>query len=84
MIRTEARRVPNSLLPGFNVLLEKELLEARRSKRIIIFIVIMTGALLLIPLIGYLRIAHTGDGFRHVVSGDSNDGFGMTLDVNRT
>lgn len=73
MTRTEARRVPNSLLPGFNVLLEKELLEARRSKRIIIFVVIITGALLLIPLIGYLRIAHTGDGFRHVVSGDSMD-----------
>ena len=51
-----------ALLPGFGVLFHKELLEARRSKRIIIFLVIMTGALILVPVIGYLRIENFGTG----------------------
>ena len=73
MTKTESRDALPSLLPGFSVLLAKELLEARRSKRIIIFLVIMTGALLLIPLIGYARIEHVGDGARHVIGSDALD-----------
>ena len=69
-----AMQQPNAkqtaLLPGFGVLFHKEFLEARRSKRIIIFLVIMTGALILVPVIGYLRIENFGTGSRHVVEGE--------------
>ena len=68
---TGAGSMQRSLLPGFGVLLSKELLEARRSKRIIFFVVIMSAALLLIPLIGYARISHSGDGFQHVIGAQS-------------
>ena len=68
---TGAGSMQRSLLPGFGVLLSKELLEARRSKRIILFVVIMSAALLLIPLIGYARIAYSGDGFQHVIGAQS-------------
>ena len=61
-------------MPGFGVLFQKELLEARRSKRIIIFVLIMTGALALIPVIGYLRIEHFGNSARHEISTDDMRG----------
>lgn len=64
-----------ALLPGFGVLFGKEFLEARRSKRIIIFLIIMTGALLLVPVIGYLRIENLGTGSRHQI--DASDMRGM-------
>lgn len=61
-----------ALLPGFGVLLSKELLEGRRSKRIILFVLIMTAALLLIPLISYARVAHApGDGVQHAIGSES-------------
>lgn len=63
-----------ALLPGFGVLFGKELLEARRSKRIIIFLVIMTGAVILVPVIGYLRIEHFGTGARHEILSDDMQG----------
>lgn len=72
MRRTDA--AGRALMPGFAVLARKELLEARRSKRMIVFVVIMTGALLLIPVIGYLRIENLGGGSRHEINSDSMQG----------
>jgi ABC-type transport system involved in multi-copper enzyme maturation permease subunit len=63
-----------SLLPGCTVLFRKELLEGRRSKRILFFVLIMTGALALIPVIGYLRFENLGSGTRHEISSDSMHG----------
>lgn len=63
-----------SLLPGFTVLLHKELLEARRSKRIIIFLLIMTSVLILIPVISYLRIDTVDGGSRHHLDVDGMRG----------
>ena len=54
--------------PGFAALFEKELLEARRSKRLIAFLVIMTGILLLIPLLTYPNAENYGTGSRHLLS----------------
>ena len=71
MQQTNAKQT--ALLPGFGVLFDKEFMEARRSKRIIIFLVIMTGALILIPVIGYLRIEHFGTGSRHQINRSSMD-----------
>jgi ABC-type transport system involved in multi-copper enzyme maturation permease subunit len=58
-------------LPGFGALFQKELLEARRSRRMIAFLVIMTAILLLVPVIGYLKMDYAGDSARHQISGDS-------------
>ncbi len=63
-----------ALLPGFGILFHKEFLEARRSKRIIIFLVIMTGALTFVPVIGYLRLENLGTGSRHVVDSEDMQG----------
>jgi len=67
---TTAGRVRAPLLPGFGVLLHKELLEARRSKRIIIFLGIMCLAVALIPTVGYVRIVSYGIGARHTIGED--------------
>jgi ABC-type transport system involved in multi-copper enzyme maturation permease subunit len=61
------------LLAGYPVLLDKELHEAGRSKRIVAFFIITTFALVLIPLIGYGRVEYFGDGFRHEVSSRNMD-----------
>jgi ABC-type transport system involved in multi-copper enzyme maturation permease subunit len=64
-MQAEARVATTAqLLPGFGVLFEKEVAESRRSKRMIIFLVIMTVAVLLIPLIGYFTVDDLGDGGR--------------------
>lgn len=68
MQRTDS--ASNAMLPGFGVLFQKEFLEAGRSKRIIVFLVIMTGALILVPVIGYLRLENLGAGSRHVLDDD--------------
>ncbi len=60
--------------PGFGVLLGKELLEASRSKRMLIFLLIMTIAVALFPLIGYFRMDDLGDGARHTISRSSMEG----------
>lgn len=70
----QAESRPGALLPGFGVLFSKEFLEARRSKRIIIFLVIMTGALVLVPLIGYARIENLGSGSRHEIGTEDMQG----------
>ena len=67
MTRSEAAASSPLALPGFGVLLQRELLEAARSKRIVIFLGIMTFTVALVPVIGYLRIEHIGDSARHVV-----------------
>ena len=69
-----ADRSAAAMLPGFTVLFHKELLEARRSKRIIIFLVIMTGVLILVPVISYLRIDNIGGGSRHQIDTDGMKG----------
>lgn len=66
----QANATAAPLLPGFGVLFGKELMEARRSRRMILFVVIMTGALILIPVIGYLRIENFGAGWRHEIDSD--------------
>jgi ABC-type transport system involved in multi-copper enzyme maturation permease subunit len=55
-----------SMLPGFTQLLRKELIEARRSKRLIAFVLVMTLALLTIVLSvgGVARNETLNDGFR--------------------
>jgi len=58
------------LIPGFGVLLGKELAEALRSKRLVIFAVIMTGVCLLVPAFGFANLDHYGSGSRHTVSDD--------------
>lgn len=58
-------------LPGFAVLFEKELVEARRSKRFLLFLLIMSAAVALVPVIGYFRMEHFGSGTRHNVSDDA-------------
>ncbi len=67
MTRSDPARQSPLALPGFAVLLRRELLEAARSKRIVIFLCIMTFAVALVPVIGYFRIEHFGDGARHVI-----------------
>lgn len=62
------------LLPGLGQLFRKEVLESRRSKRAIAFVVIMTGVLLLIPLIGYFQLDNLEGGTRRTVSDDDMDG----------
>lgn len=61
-------------IPGFGVLLSKELLEATRSKRMLIFLVIMTVAVALFPIIGYFRLDYFGDGARHSIPTDDMEG----------
>jgi ABC-type transport system involved in multi-copper enzyme maturation permease subunit len=58
------------LLPGFGALLGKELDEALRSKRLVIFAVIMTGVCLLVPAFGFANLDHYGSGSRHTVVSD--------------
>jgi ABC-2 type transport system permease protein len=59
------------LLPGFEVLFEKELLDARRSKRMLIFLAIMTIGVVLVAVIPYYAADHTSSGMRHTVSEDN-------------
>ena len=74
-----ARDNPLSL-PGFGVLLDKELSEAGRSKRLIAFVLLMSFFVSLFPLIGYARIDYFGDGARHAISADDmNDLAGGTM-----
>lgn len=61
-------------LPGFDVLLAKELDEASRSKRLVAFVLIMSLLVALFPLIGYARIDDFGDGFRSRITEDSMAG----------
>jgi len=61
-------------IPGFGVLLSKELLEASRSKRMLIFLAIMTVGVALFPLIGYARMDYFGGGARHTISSDDMEG----------
>ncbi|HXK32611.1 MAG TPA: ABC transporter permease subunit [Dehalococcoidia bacterium] len=62
-------------LPGFGVLFDKEMREARRQKRIIIFTVVMTLLLALVPVIA-ARTAETipDDRARLLLTADSMDG----------
>src|SRR4051812_12734995 len=55
-------------IPGFAVLLQRELLEARRSKRILLFTLGVTVALILVALIGYGTVEHSGGVARHDVT----------------
>ena len=66
-------RARASVLPGFGALLEKELLEAQRSKRVIVFLLVMTGCLVLVATIGYLRIEHLTSSTRHEIGGSGMD-----------
>jgi len=70
---TTASRARASALPGFGVLLDKELLEARRSKRMLLFLLAMTACLILAATIGYLRMERFGAGGRHQISRDGMD-----------
>ncbi len=67
---TTDARTSIGLLPGFETLFEKELLDARRSKRMLIFLLIMTAATTLVAMIGYYTADHFGSGTRHTVSKD--------------
>lgn len=62
-----------SLLPGFAVLLDKELLEARRSRLLIIFLLIMSSCVALVAVVGYLRIEHFDTGGRHLIGRNGMD-----------
>ena len=64
----------DGLLPGFGQLARKELLEAARSRRMAIFLVLMTVVMALVPVIGYLRIDVLNDGARHRIAGDDMEG----------
>jgi len=72
-----ARRDNALSLPGFDVLLGKELDEASRSRRLIAFLGIMSLLVALFPLIGYARIDDFGDGFRSRISDDDMNGMVM-------
>lgn len=62
------------MLPGFRVLLEKELREALRQKRIIIFAVIMTGLIALVPIVSSFSVdTFNDDGGRRLISSGSMD-----------
>lgn len=74
MQATDRHGASGGALPGFGVLLGKELLEARRSKRIIIFLLIMTVSVTLVAVVGYLRIHDFGGGGRHVIREDAMRG----------
>lgn len=69
----QANSAPQPPLPGFGVLLDKELLEARRSKRMILFLLVMTGCLVLVAVVGYARIQDFGGGGRHLVQRSGMD-----------
>jgi ABC-2 type transport system permease protein len=56
------------LLPGFGVLLGKELAEALRSKRLVIFAVVMTSVCLLVPAFGFYNLDNYGSDGRHTVT----------------
>jgi ABC-2 type transport system permease protein len=68
-----AERPREALLPGFGELFRKELMEARRSKRIIIFALIMTFALALVPIVGAFNIDDYGSGPRIQTSENDRD-----------
>jgi ABC-2 type transport system permease protein len=63
-----------SELLGFRVLFGKEMAEARRSKRAIAFVLLMTVILLMVPIIGYFRFDEYGTGGRHVLSDEDMAG----------
>lgn len=63
-----------SAVVGFRVLFGKEIAEARRSKRAIAFVVLMTAIVLLVPLIGYFRFDDFGSGRRHLLSDEDMTG----------
>jgi ABC-2 type transport system permease protein len=65
---------PEAVLPGFSELLRKELLEARRSKRAIAFVLIMTFIVVLVPVIAYFQADDFGGGSRHLISDDDMEG----------
>ena len=67
--RSEARG-GIGVLPGFGVLFEKEILDATRSKRMLIFLVIMTAGCALVATLAYYTADHFGGGARHTVSED--------------
>ena len=54
-------------LPGFRVLLETELLDARRSKRLIAFVLIMSGVVALVPLLTFVNADNYATGGRHLL-----------------
>lgn len=62
---------PGPMLPGFDVLFEREILDARRSKRLYAFAVIMTLALLLIVVIAYANVGALNTGARHEIETSS-------------
>lgn len=64
----------SSPLPGFAVLFETELLDARRSKRLIAFVLIMTIVVALVPVIAYINADNYADSGRHLLSDDAMDG----------
>ena len=68
MAQADLERAP--ALPGFDVLLQKELLDARRSRRMIVFAAIMSFLLALVPIIGYFNIDTLSEGGRHHIPGD--------------
>lgn len=63
-----AQASPSSLLPGLTQLFRKEVMESRRSKRAIAFTLIMTGILLLVPVVGYYQLDDIGGGARRALS----------------
>ncbi|HYM15430.1 MAG TPA: ABC transporter permease subunit [Dehalococcoidia bacterium] len=68
---TTGESTPAALMPGFSVLLRKELQEAIRSRRVILFVAIICLAVSLVPIIGYFQIVEEGTGVRHQISADS-------------
>lgn len=60
-------------LTGFGAVFDKELLEARRSKRLLIFTAIMTGVVLLVPLIAYFRVEALDAAGRNRIGEDDMD-----------
>jgi ABC-2 type transport system permease protein len=64
----------SAALPGFGVLFETELLDARRSRRLIAFLLIMTIVVALIPVIAYVNADNYADSGRHLLSDDAMDG----------
>lgn len=61
-------------LPGFAVLFQTELLDARRSKRLIAFLIIMTGVLLLVPVIAYFNVENYASSGRILLNQNDMDG----------
>jgi ABC-type transport system involved in multi-copper enzyme maturation permease subunit len=76
-VQAEATTIAQPPAPGpfsgFAVLLDKEVAEARRSKRMIAFLLVMTLVVSLVPIISYFNIDDFGDGFRSIVTEDDMD-----------